>query len=113
MEDSKALLSVITKASIAHVYRQSNGAAHHPAPFSLNVGSPTFWLDDPPALSALRNKNGPPILQGKNKIPFLFSMSSLHNYWSFVQSKILFFICTRKNHTICPCNLVVVFLFHF
>ncbi|BFG24726.1 hypothetical protein CerSpe_110000 [Prunus speciosa] len=49
-EDARTLLSQLPEATLSHVSRLCNGAAHRLARFSLSVNDFVFWLEDPPVL---------------------------------------------------------------
>ncbi|KAH0993791.1 hypothetical protein GBA52_005274 [Prunus armeniaca] len=53
VEDTKRLLTHITRDGFTHIRRVANGAAHHLAHYASHIGTTTIWFEEPPDLPIL------------------------------------------------------------
>ncbi|KAI5350336.1 hypothetical protein L3X38_003227 [Prunus dulcis] len=48
VEDTKSLLTQITREGFTHIRRTANGVAHRLARFALHIGGSLYWFEEPP-----------------------------------------------------------------
>ncbi|CAL2225193.1 unnamed protein product [Prunus armeniaca] len=53
VEDTKTLLTHITRDGFTHIRRVANGAAHRLAWYASHIGTTTTWFEEPPDLPIL------------------------------------------------------------